>query len=253
MSLAGDSSASLAGPDWIPLKELIEKFTSFAGSKNKAHVKLSKRCRSLLRGAVTLCAAKELLVSEAVQPFDDRKWGEHGSNARILRLELAWVALRHLTTKACDSFEVSGLIEKVSHHAENTEAIRRIILWAEGPLWKDQRQRILATLRKATGNSVVQENAYAFLCWFDYLLREESGGRDAAEVQKLIRQPVLLNAIWGAATARKFSERCIYRIRQIPELFASQGGCVKLPKWWQSSITTFEKRFGIKQKLEAAG
>ena len=117
---------------------------------------------------------------------------------------------------------------------------------ADGPLWKGQRKLILATLLKSKATGAIQENAYALLRQFDYLLREEKNGQDAKEVEKLLRQPAILRAIWSAATSRRFSDACVYRIREIPKLFASHGGAVKLPQWWLPSIASFVLRLGLK-------
>src|SRR5260370_20147049 len=117
-------------------------------------------------------------------------------------------------------------------------AIRGIILPPEGPMWTDLRETTVALFQEAASNSVVQENAFDLLRFFDYKLRKEQGSFDALHVKDLISDKDIAASLWAAVTATPLSPAATAHINQTLPSFKAAAAEFSWPASWHENLKT---------------
>ena len=119
--------------------------------------------------------------------------------------------------------------------------LRCILLAHDGPLWIGARKELLAVLKEAGTNQIVQENAYELLHWFGYLLKEQSGTGDTDNLKKLLQEKECLDAIWNSATAKTLSPHATIRLNNLVVSLKKMDVNVDLPPWWETDAKSYSK------------
>src|SRR5260370_38905252 len=115
-------------------------------------------------------------------------------------------------------------------------AIRGIILPPEGPMWTDLRETTVALFQEAASNSVVQENAFDLLRFFDYKLRKEQGSFDALHVKDLISDKDIAASLWAAVTTTPLSPAATAHINQTLPSFTAARAEFSVSAWGHQKI-----------------
>lgn len=253
----GDQIESLKLREWLPLESVIENLGGLADTLQPVHREHWPRTeRLLMKLAIEWSARLEPLVS-AVRKIDPRVFGTvNGRGKKRTGRKLNAIIDNRLAVEMAARFNESGFVENVAYGRGNQIELRNLFLDINGALWRAQRKKVLAILRTAKENPIVQENAYATLDWLRYLLEKAEGSQDEERAKSFASDPNVMRAIWKSATARPFEGRHAYRLRKLPGIVGSLGVTLNAPRWWQPTIdrviAMYEKQAAINAAADGA-
>ena len=228
------SEKSLDGED---LALLFGKFISFAGSLNPVHMQFQSRNEALLFRLVKEWVPDVMPLVKVLKPFGYFPGGAFDrEDTHKLRDNLCKSLLPGLASQVIDRFREPGFTEDLYDRENEMYAIRGIILESKGPMWVDFRQKTFAVLRESASNSVVQENVFDLLRFFDYKLRKEQGSVDALHVKDLLSDQDIAASLWAAVIAAPLSPSATALFNQMMPGFRAAGAEFILPDWWDENL-----------------
>ncbi len=135
----------------------------------------------------------------------------------------------------------SDFVNAQLHSPERGYRIRALLLDKDGPLWKNCRDEMMATLDCASSNDTVRGNAYGFLEWIEYLFRR--GESDAASAADLLTDKEIALALWRAATSQRLNPRAVGSLKSLYARLRANGVEWQDPEWWSRTVADLEKRY----------
>jgi len=91
---------------------------------------------------------------------------------------------------------------------------------------------------EAKDNRAIQENAYQMLYLFSYLLRDDTLEQEKKDVEQLVSNQQILDALWNAAKVTPLGIASVARLSALPSQLKKLGVSIVLPSWWDSTLAT---------------
>jgi hypothetical protein len=230
-----DTPDKLIRPQELEL--LFEAFARNLRSQSVATDEFCKHNEELLLQIITRWQGDVAPLVDAILPYGH--WGSRrydGANARALHQRLSQAVLPRLAAQVIAGVRDAGYMHRVWTQKKGDIQIRCLILAHDGPLWKDARKDVLACLREADSNQLIQQNVYELLQWFDHMLNENAGTGDAENLKKLFQEKELLASLWAAATAKTLSPIATTRLNRFVLSLKKLGNSLTIPSWWEEAI-----------------
>ncbi|MCX6855582.1 MAG: P-loop NTPase fold protein [Verrucomicrobia bacterium] len=249
-----DTIPALGSREWLPLTAIFGDLISLANAIRPVHTELWPRTERLLIGLAENWRGNLELLHRGVRSVDpSRSANIENVEDRRVALLLKKILDNRIAELAAAGFGEARFVERMTMRSEETYEFQDMMIRPESGLWTTFKSKVLATLRQAKKNAIVQENAHAFLVWIEYLLRTgKSIGLAGAE--KIMGHHEIMPALWNAATVVPFSGRFAYRLRHLPNKTKECGVDLVIPAWWQPSIDEtlklYEREAALKKAME---
>ncbi len=219
------------------LELLFRQFTGFTNSLNAVHMQFQKRNESVLFRLVKEWTGDVTPLVRTLKPYGFFPGGPFDrEETHTLRQNLCKTLLPGLASQVIDRFREPGFTKDLYSQENEMYAVRGIIFDLGGPMWVDLKKNTFAVFKEATSNSVVQENAFDLLRFFDHKLSKEQGSIDALHVKDLLSAKGIAASLWAAAIATPLSAAATSHLNQMMPRFKAAGADFTLPPWWEQNL-----------------
>ncbi|MEI6644686.1 MAG: P-loop NTPase fold protein [bacterium] len=167
---------------------------------------------------------------EIIEPFSSYKHDIEREEIKDLYKMMSKLMVPRYAAEVLEQFKKT----EFRSFTRATYPAKQIVLDCNGPLWCDLRKEMLRTLEESSTVSVIRQNAYELIAWFNYLLKKESSPEcDALRVIKVLSEAEIVGALWNAATAQPLNPRAVGSLRDFPANCKKLCNVeLKLPHWW---------------------
>jgi len=199
--------------------------------------RMRERERKFLRRLVTGWAPDLTPIVNLLDPDTGRLFIHlQRQRAQTLSRELWAMARDRLAIQMLDSLRSTGLVRQHFERRPDTRQAARVLLDADGPLWRGHRPEALRIFTEGKDNPGVQRNAFDLVYWFCSALRSRSNPGEAEYLKQLFAAADIREALWSAATAQPLASGKIVWIQDFPSRCGEMGARIVLPAWWETSL-----------------
>lgn len=223
--------------EWIPLKDIVERLSALGDSTGQANLELWPPTCSLLVKLVARYDDNIDPLMHVLTPLNTYLSSRfEGKIQRKVIKEMGDLVVKRFAKTLWQRFEKPSFVDEIRSGDRKYLYLGNLVFDVDGPFWKGEQKTMERVFSSAKAERVVQENAYDFLEWIEYILREQRGLDEGKKLVKFVSAPIVLPKIWAAATAVRFSGRYARRLQNLLEQLVGLGIKMKLPSWWNAAL-----------------